>query len=270
LHAAAFDERAAGYDADFTNTPLGSALRTLVWARLDRLFTGAQRVLDLGCGTGEDAVYLAARGTRVLGLDASAAMVRTAQEKARQRGCAARAEFHCLPVEGLGSALPGEVFDGTLSNFGALNCVQDLAAVSANLAARLTPGARLLWVLMGRHVPWEWGWYLLRGDGRRAWRRLRQSTDWRGLRIAYPHPGEVRRLLQPHFRIDAVRPLGVALPPSYAAGWLNQRPRLLRALLRVEESAQGQPGLAYCADHYIIEATRRAETQPSVAAGVRA
>jgi hypothetical protein len=123
---------------------------------------------------------------------------------------------------------------------------------------------------MGRHVPWEWGWYLLRGDGRRAWRRLRQSTDWRGLRIAYPHPGEVRRLLQPHFRIDAVRPLGVALPPSYAAGWLNQRPRLLRALLRVEESAQGQPGLAYCADHYIIEATRRADTQPSVAAGVRA
>jgi hypothetical protein len=77
-------------------------------------------------------------------------------------------------------------------------------------------------------------------------------------------------LLQPHFRIDAVRPLGVALPPSYAAGWLNQRPRLLRALLRVEESAQGQPGLAYCADHYIIEATRRADTQPSVAAGVRA
>jgi len=69
LHAAAFDERAAGYDADFTNTPLGSALRTLVWARLDRLFTGAQRVLDLGCGTGEDAVYLAARGTRVLGRD---------------------------------------------------------------------------------------------------------------------------------------------------------------------------------------------------------
>ena len=86
MHAAAFDERAAGYDADFTNTPLGSALRTLVWARLDRLFTGAQRVLDLGCGTGEDAMYLAARGTRVLGLDASAAMVRTAQEKARQRG----------------------------------------------------------------------------------------------------------------------------------------------------------------------------------------
>ena len=85
LHAAAFDELAAGYDADFTNTPLGSALRSMVWSRLDQVFSGPRRILDLGCGTGEDALHLAARGLDVVGIDASAAMVHSAVDKARRR-----------------------------------------------------------------------------------------------------------------------------------------------------------------------------------------
>ena len=256
MHAAAFDGLAAGYDSDFTNTPLGSALRAMVWSRLDEVFSGAERLLDLGCGTGEDALHLAEGGARVVGIDASAGMVRTASEKALRHACGARAEFHCLPVEALREALPGQRFDGTLSNFGALNCVPDLGAVAADLATRLNPGARLLWVLMGRVVPWEWGWYLARANPSRAWRRLRSSTAWRGLKITYPTPHQVTRLLRPHFRVDAVRPLGLALPPSYAAGWLNARPRLLRRLLQLERAAHASHALAYLSDHYIIEATR--------------
>ena len=63
-------------------------------------------------------------------------------------------------------------------------------------------------------------------------------------------------MLAPYFRVDALRPLGVALPPSYAASWINRRPRMLAALTRLERSLEGRRALAYCADHYIIEATR--------------
>ncbi len=256
MRAAAFDELAGDYDADFTHSPVGSALRAIVAGRSDRAFAGAQRVLDLGSGTGEDAIRVARAGAEVLGIDASAAMVRAAQDKARRGGCADRAQFQCLPIESLGSADTGPPFDGVLSNFGALNCVNDLPAVASAVAAKLRPGARLVWVLLGRYVPWEWTWFLLRADPSRAWRRVRGSSDWRGLNIEYPTPGTVIGMLAPYFRVDALRPLGVVLPPSYAAAGLGRRPRLLAALTRLEHSLQSRRALAYCADHYIIEATR--------------
>jgi SAM-dependent methyltransferase len=257
LHAPAFDVLAADYDAAFTETPLGAALRGLVWSRLDVLFRGAEQILDLGCGTGEDALRLAARGTRVVAIDASPGMVRRAQEKARAQGCVQQIQFHCLPMQELGTALTGASFDGALSNFGALNCVEDLPALVAAVAARLAPGARLLWVPMGRYVPWEWAWYLLRAQPRKAWRRLRRERlAWRGVTLGYPTPRQLMAVLQPYFHIDSVRPLGFALPPSYAAGWLNRRPRLLAALSRLERAGQRYAFLAACSDHYIVEATR--------------
>ena len=75
----AFDALAADYDASFTATPLGTLLREAVWRRLDARFAPGDRVLELACGTGEDAVHLASRGVRVTAVDASAAMVEAAR-----------------------------------------------------------------------------------------------------------------------------------------------------------------------------------------------
>jgi SAM-dependent methyltransferase len=49
-------------------------------------------VLDLGCGTGEQALFLAARGHAVFGLDGSAAAIARARGKAAERGLPV--EFH--------------------------------------------------------------------------------------------------------------------------------------------------------------------------------
>jgi len=46
-------------------------------------------VIDVGCGTGENALYLASRGIEVVGVDAAPTAVSRAQEKARQRGSSA-------------------------------------------------------------------------------------------------------------------------------------------------------------------------------------
>jgi SAM-dependent methyltransferase len=258
LNAPAFDALAADYDAAFSDTPLGSALRSLVWSRLDVVFKDADRILDLGCGTGEDALHLASRGKQVLALDASSAMVGRARQKAAARGLEARLQFECLPMQELNEAPAAAPFDGALSNFGALNCVEDLPALMAALAARLRPGARLLFVPMGRYVPWEWAWYLLHGEPGKAWRRVRRERlRWRGLTLGYPTPRQISAVLAPYFQVDRVRPLGFALPPSYAGSWLNRSPRLFALLNRLERAGQRWPLLAACSDHYIVEATRR-------------
>jgi SAM-dependent methyltransferase len=259
---------AAEYDEAFTESAIGRALRALVWARLEHVFNAPGRILELGCGTGEDALCLARRGVGVVAVDASSQMVNVARQKAAQRGLladgadsagggAARAEFHCLPMESVGSVFAGHAFDGVLSNFGAVNCVPDLGALINDVAPCLRPGAHLVWVVMGRHVPWEWAWFLSQGDWSKAWRRLTPGgVSWRGLNIRYPTPGKIAGLLRPHFSVERIAPLGVALPPSYAGEWLARRPRLSKVLTKLEYRAQNWSALARVADHYIVEATR--------------
>jgi hypothetical protein len=185
-------------------------------------------------------------------------MIQVARRKAVNGNCGERIEFRCLAMQAIDSLPDGEMFDGVLSNFGAVNCVPNLEALVADLAGRLTPGAPLLWVVMGRYAPWEWLWYLVRGNRRKAWRRLnRGGVEWRGLTISYPTPAQMRALLQPHFIVTRLAPLGVVLPPSYAAGWLDRSPRALALLARLEKLAQHSSALASVADHFIVEATRR-------------
>ena len=70
-----FDAAAADYDASFSSSLLGGLMRRALWRRLDACFRSGDRVLELGCGTGEDAVHLARRGIEILAIDSSAAMV---------------------------------------------------------------------------------------------------------------------------------------------------------------------------------------------------
>lgn len=253
---------ARDYDAAFTDTAVGRALRGIVWSHLDGSFGPSQRILELGCGTGEDALHLARAGIKVTATDISAGMIEVAQARMRRHAHVEPIEFHCLPMEGIAASLKARSFEarsfeGVYSNFGAINCVPDLPSLAIDLAGILTPGAPLIWVVMGRRAPWEWLWYLPRGDVRRGLRRFRHSgVEWRGLKISYPTPAELIAVLKPYFAVRRVSPLGCILPPSYAAGWLNRSPRMLTALMRLELLAQRSTALAGWSDHYIVEANR--------------
>jgi ubiquinone/menaquinone biosynthesis C-methylase UbiE len=255
--SAAFDALAAGYDAEFTATALGSVLRQLVWERAAVLYPPGARLLEIGCGTGEDAVHFARRDHTIVATDAAARMVGVARAKAERAGVVERVRCECIPMEALARELRGETFGGVFSNFGAINCVARVDVLAADLARLLAPGAPLMWVVMGRTVPWEWFWFLAHGQGGKAFRRLRRGgVEWRGMTVWYPSPSELTRALRPHFGDVRVAPLGFALPPSYAARWLERSPRTLATLAGIERAAQRFSALAGMADHYIVEATR--------------
>ncbi|MEY4175890.1 MAG: hypothetical protein RI900_3055, partial [Actinomycetota bacterium] len=182
-------------------------MRAAVWRRLAVRFGPGDRVLELNCGTGVDAAWLTGRGVEVLATDASEGMVQVA------RGRGVRAEV--LDASAVGD-LPGGPFDGALSNFGGLNCVDDPAVVAQGLAAQVRPGGSVVLCVMGPVVPWEWLWYLGHLQPAKAFRRLRSSTQWRGLTIRYPSARSLRRTFEPWFTCERVWALGAFVPPSYA------------------------------------------------------
>jgi ubiquinone/menaquinone biosynthesis C-methylase UbiE len=100
--------------------------------RLGRLDYG--RVLDVGCGTGQAAEALAARGARVWGVDPSSAMLERARERHLPGGGVKQARAERLPFK------PGW-FDGVLMR----QVVQhvDRPAAFAEAFRVLRPGGRL-------------------------------------------------------------------------------------------------------------------------------
>ena len=275
---APFDSLAAGYDATFSRSTVGRLMREAVWRRLDVCFAPGERVIELGCGTGEDAVHLARRGVRVLATDASAPMLAAARRKIESAGLAGAVELRRLAIEDLAATLAppaaaaparlglhgGDLlplappFDGALSNFGALNCVADLAAAAAGLAACVRPGGVAALCLMGPLVPWEWAWFLRRGEPGQALRRLRPGgARWRGLTVHYPTIGRLRRLLAPAFRLRRAAAIGALLPPSYAESWAVRHLPLVRRLARCERRCETWAPLPWLADHYLVEMVRR-------------
>ncbi|QFG24150.1 class I SAM-dependent methyltransferase [Actinomadura sp. WMMB 499] len=100
------------------------------------------RVLDVGCGTGQTALLAARRAARVLGADISAPMLARARADASARGVAgvrfvqADAEVH--PFE-------EHAFDVAISRGGVMFFADPVAAF-ANIARALRPGGRLAFV----------------------------------------------------------------------------------------------------------------------------
>lgn len=257
LDPAPFSAVAQAYDAVFTDTAVGRLQRQIVWGFLEKIAAGpSSHVLEINCGTGEDAVWLAQRGCRVLATDAAAGMVAAARQKALLAG--AQIETRVCAFADL-ARLPERNFDLILSNFGGLNCLppEELVALGPVLAQKLRPGGRVVLVVMGRFCAWETLYFLLKGHWREAFRRARRGPldarlDARTtVATWYYSPREMASLLGCAKRRGAVQAVGFWLPPSYLNPFFAKRPRLLRALSFLEKKCRGRLW-AWGADHFLL------------------
>lgn len=267
---AAFDQVAADYDRSFTSTTLGRLLRERVWQHLDKQFRSDHRILDLACGTGEDALWLAQRGIHVTAVDGSSEMVRHATIKANSSEHSG--EIHVRqssledvieqpwsaagPIAGISNAdsqTHGH-FDGVISNFGGLNVTRRWHDLARALALLIRTGGRVVLVPMGTFCPWEIGWYLVHGRPKTAFRRFGQRPFARlgdsVIPVWYPSSSRLKRDFRPWFTPVSTESLGLLLPPSYLAHMVAHRPRV-SDLLNTIENKIGGLSLGW-GDHYIL------------------
>lgn len=232
-----FNSIAERYDDVWTNTAVGVQQRFAVWRRIDSLFSKSDRVLDLGCGTGIDAHHLQMRGVEVYGIDGSEAMV----QKAQSRGVNA----HHLAIENLQCVQ--SVFDGAISNFGALNCVRSLEVIAHRLARCIRPNGYLALCLMGRCCFWEAAYFVMRGEFRKAFRRFAGVTVCSfGVEVCYPTKTDVLAAFSPYFLLAEMVGIGLFVPPSYVRV-LSQS--AIARLAAIDSRLAGWPLLRSLSDH---------------------
>lgn len=256
----AFNTMAKDYDDHFTRSLIGRSQRNAVWSILTQTFRSGDHVLELNCGTGEDAFFLSRNGVSVTACDASNRMIEVAQKRHIAETLSAPIRFHLLPTERLLDLQSEAQFDGVFSNFSGLNCVQDLHRTAEDLATLVKPGASFLLCMSTRFCVSEILWFLLHGNLRKAFRRCSGHTTAKvgefTIDVYYPSVRKIRKLFSPHFVMRSCTGIGITVPPSYVESSIRRFPKLLVLLQSIDKVISKLPWFRVIGDHMLLHFER--------------
>jgi ubiquinone/menaquinone biosynthesis C-methylase UbiE len=265
---AAFDHIAQHYDGDFTNTLVGKSQRKLVWQHLEKLVNSEKnlKILELNCGTGEDAIWLAQKGHDVWATDISEEMIICVNNKANQYDLAGSVNTKASNIQEISEVFKGKEFDLVFSNFGGLNCLlpEEIAHFfQVQLPNLLKPNGRFVGVIMPQFSLFESTYFFLSLQWRKIFRRLSRKGIEAKLNenisviTWYYSTKKVQKYLSNNLQIIHQQPIGFFLPPSYLNSSLEKRLKWFKQMEEWEQWAIDMPFLANFSDHYLIEIIRK-------------
>ena len=150
-----FDSICRMFDSAYRGTPpwdVGEPRRPFVELVRKGEITGP--VLDIGCGSGENALFFAEQGLEVLGIDFAPRAIRKAEQKAAERGV--RVQFlvqNALTLENLNRTF----MTATDSGFFHILSDRDRPVFVRSLATVLPPGGRYFMLALSDREPSDYG-----------------------------------------------------------------------------------------------------------------
>jgi len=254
----AYDELAPRYDRVPLENRINRLMRSVSLAHLRAAFPPGSRVLEIGCGTGEEALALADRGVDVVAFDASEEMLRIARSKAEDRNLADRVQFrwgHARDLLSLGESL-GESFDGGYASF-SLAYEPDLAPVAEGLHAVLRDDARFLASVPSRFCLVEFVLAVGTGhpafSGRRLFPWHNHKVGARTVPIRTYTPRAFAEAMGPHFTLAGVEALPAIVPPPYMNRMYERFDGLAQALERADAGLRTRFPFRSLGDHFLAE-----------------
>lgn len=234
------------------------------------------RVLEIGCGTGLDTVFLTSLGARVVACDPAEGMLSRTRRRIESAGAGDRVGL--LPCglqelpQFLGALDRDEGFDAVVSNFGALNCVSSLDALGVVGCRHLRPGGAVILGLIGRSCLWETLYFMARGERGKAARRraANVAVPVAGVDVPtfYHRRADIHASLGEGFTLDGAVGIGVAVPPPYLEmRWRRLPVAIRRAAAAIDHVAGAWPLVNGLGDHAL---TRWVKTRPQSRASRRA
>ena len=253
----AFDRLAPTYDTLVS----GDAFlhqRAQTHAAFRRWIKPGFRILEVGCGTGLDTVFLAALGARVVASDPSDEMLSRTKRRVATAGVGDRVGILSCGLQELPQFLDAldhsEGFDAIVSNFGALNCVATLDPLRTVSGRHLRPGGAVILGLIGRTCLWETLYFTARGERAKAARRrmANVAVAVAGVDVPtyYHRRSDVHECLGEGFALDGAIGIGVVVPPPFLEPRWQQLPGAIRrAAAGLDRIAASWPLLNQLGDH---------------------
>jgi ubiquinone/menaquinone biosynthesis C-methylase UbiE len=256
----AFDAVAADYDRREAGNPIMQLMRARSLATLGNAFPNGSKLLDVGCGTGTEALWLSERDRIVFGVDPSPQMLEVLCTRAAARGLrVATRLLSAGDLVTLVNELGEGSFDGAYSSFGALNTEPSLEQPVEALSRLVRPGGKIVMGVMNRWCMAEMAVLVASGRAKQAFRRMRSSLQVavgsNFAAVRYPSWPELRRTLHPRFRVITVQALPLLLTP-YAWPALSAHPRVFQTVSRLDHILAPHRPFAWLGDHLLVVAER--------------
>lgn len=253
---ASFDKAAINYDDTFTNTEIGKMQRVLVYNELSKHLTSVQNILEINCGTGEDAIWFAKQNFNITATDISPKMIEVAKNKTNLN-------FRVADINSITKTFEDEQFDLLFSNFGGLNCLSELKLKNffSNIHSILSEKGKMALVIMPKNTLWERLYFLAKAQFSKMSRRKKAgviaNVDGENVTTYYYNPKDIVNLAKANFETVTVKPIGFFVPPSYLEGYFKNKKGILKFLNRWEQGIKNMTFLSKYADHYLIILQKR-------------
>jgi len=255
----AFDSEAIIYDQIFTYSKIGKTQREIVWKHLLSLISAKniQSVLEINCGTGEDALFLNKKGIAVFPTDISSKMIEETNIKLAKNGFETNSSV--VDLRKLNSKIIDKKFDLIFSNFGGLNCVNEpeIKLFFENSSQLFKSKKNYLLVFMGKYCLIEKLYFLFKLKFSQMNRRSFKETinaklKYDSVETTFYSINQLKKSLPNDLKIVSNYPIGFFIPPSYLESFFMRRNLILNLLKKMESLIQNFSFLSNFSDHFIV------------------
>lgn len=214
-----------------------------------------QTMLELNCGTGLDALFFAENGLQIHATDNADGMLKQLEQKVKLENKCQQITFQKCSFNQL-NQLPAKKYNHVFSNFGGLNCAENLSAVIRSLDDYMISGSIAHLVIMPRYCMWEF-LFALKGNFKLAFRRLyskgtQSQVEGIHFKTYYYSPRYVQKAFGVNYKTLSIKAMGYFVPPTYMYEIITKRPTLYNTLCRLDNKLAHKWPFYNLGDHYII------------------
>ena len=260
--AEAFSKQSKVFDAIYGGDDIVFYKRQRVREHVLKYIRPESSILELNCGTGEDAIFFAQRGHNVHATDISSGMLTKLMIKTQESDCSKKISFEQCSFTDLNSLKNKGPFDHIFSNFGGLNCTGELDKVLRPFSSLLKSGGCVTLVIISKFCLWE-TLLLFKGKFETAFRRFfsangrKANVEGTQFKCWYYSSGYIKKQLKRDFEVINIEGLCTLVPPSYIEGFSKKYPQLFNFLKDRERKWAAKWPWKYIGDYYIISLKKR-------------
>jgi ubiquinone/menaquinone biosynthesis C-methylase UbiE len=257
----AFSKQSEEFDAIDKDNPIIQRMRKQVHTHVLSLLNPGDRILELNAGTGIDAVFFAQQGFDVYATDNAEGMLSVLDRKVKELHLEHKIQLQKCSFNSLEEIQTGS-FNHIFSNFGGLNCAENIEEVIHQFDRFLKPGGMVTLVIMPHMCPWEI-LLALKGNFKTAFRRLTKKgvpSHLEGIYFNtyyYSPKCLLKTFGKEEYSKVAIKGLGVLSPPPYLNKFPLNYPKLFKTLCKLEEKIDTLTPFNAWADHFIISMKKK-------------